>query len=300
MRKNGLFIAVIAMFIGLSFSSCSKDNNTPSDGGKIDPSTIATANLIAYWGFENTPEDSIEQRGTATSDVMYPTGRRGQAFQGGDNAYISFDLKSTDKLAALKEFTVAMWIKAPKASGGKGIPCFFQLSGNGWEGALTAYQDNLGDNTADSIRMRAFFGKQGVPWMRQWVDQSNSSMTAGKWFHYVLNYSAATSIATLYVNGGEYKVQTLSAYDIPTRYIDDPGGANNVNRALKLGDLKLPLRDAGNKGIIGYWAIKAFFGGQDDWQGFYYGMIDELRIYDKALSDQEVKDLYKAEATQIN
>jgi len=301
MKKNYLFIAFIALVIGLSFGSCSKDdNNGGSNNGKTDPSTIATANLIAYWGFENTPKDAIGQRGTATSAVKYVTGRRGQAFQGADNAYISFDLPATDRLATLKEFTVAMWIKAPKIPAGKGIPCFFQLSGNGWEGALGVWQDNVDDNSADSIKLAGQFGKKGVPWQGQWWNKSNPSMTADKWIHFAINYSSATSTATLYVNGGAFKYITTSAYDLTTRFQSDPGDANNINGAQKLGDLLLPLRDSNNKGIIGYWALKAFYGGADDWQGFYSGMMDELRVYDKALSDQEVKALYDAEVTQVN
>ena len=38
----------------------------------------------------------------------------------------------------------------------------------------------------------------------------------------------------------------------------------------------------------------------DDWMKFYPGMLDELRIYNKALTDIEVKALYNAEITVIN
>jgi len=303
MTKKWFFSAIIfALCTSVAFYACNNDDDDdPIDDGKIDPSTIAAANLIAYWDFEDSPQDAISQRGVATSAVKYQAGRRGKAFQGGENAYISFDLASTDKLATLKTFTVAMWAKAPKIPAGKGIPCFFQLSGNGWEGALSVFQENMPDNNApDSVKFKGFFAKQGAEWAGQWWDKSHPSMTADKWFHFVINYNNATSIATIYVNGDVFKFQTLSAYDSPVRYQSDPGSAENVNQAQKLGDLKLPLRDNNNKGIIGYWAIKAFFDGEEDWQGFYTGMIDELRIYDKALSDAEVKELYDAELTQIN
>jgi hypothetical protein len=302
MKKINLFsvFTVVALFLGMSFTACKSNDPIPDPyAGKTNPSTIATSNLIAYWGFENSPKDTIGNRGVATSSVTYVTGRRGKAFQGGDGAYISFDLPTTDKLATLKAFTIAMWVKAPKAPT-TGIPAFFQLSSNSWEGALSVFQDNLGDNTSDSIHLKGFFGKAGVPWAGQWWDKANPSLSASKWMHIVINYDNATSIATLYVNGGAYKYVTQSAYNATVRYQNDPGSATNVNNAAKLGDLNLPLRATGNKGIIGYWAIKAFFGGTDTWQGYYYGNIDELRIYDKALSDTEVKALYDAEVTVIN
>jgi len=305
MKKINLFsiLVVALMFVGFSFSSCSKDDNSGgSNNGKTDPSTIATANLIAYWGFENSPKDAIGQRGTASSDTIYATGRRGKAFKGGTKSYISFDVPATDKLATMTEFTVAMWLKAPSLTATSGVPCFFQLSkGDTWNGAFTMFQDNLGDNLSDSIRYKMYFQKVGVPWAGQWIDKANPNFLADKWFHLVVNYSAATSIATLYVNGGAFKLQTLSAYDSPVRFADDPGSVDNVNGAAKLGALNLGLT-GGGKGSIGYWANKIFSGFQDqqDWTGFYYGMIDELRVYNKALSDQEVKSLYDAEVTQIN
>jgi hypothetical protein len=300
MTKKLLLFAFIALFTGSVFYSCNKNDDKPKDDGKIDPCTIATENLIAYWDFEDSPKDAISGRGEATSAVTYPIGRRGKGFQGGENSYISFDLSSTDKLATLNAFTIAMWVKTPAIPAGNGLPCFFQLSGNGWEGALTVFQENLGDNTADSLNIRGYFGKKGVPWAGQWWGKSHPSMAADRWFHFVVKYDNETSIATIHVNGDTFVYQTLSAYETPVRYQDDPGSADNENGAPKLGDLDLQLRESNNKGIIGYWAIKAFYGGDDEWQGFFPGMIDELRIYDKALSDAEVKDLFDAEVTQIN
>lgn len=301
MKKIMNFMGIALCGAALLFSSCSKDDTTTDpNAGKTDPSTIASANLVAYWGFENKATDAIGQRGTATSSVTYTTGRRGLAFQGAQNAYISWDLPLTDKLATLKSFTAAMWVKAPKVPAGKGIPAFFQLSGAAWEGALSIFQDNVGNNLGDSLHFKGFFGKAGVPWVGHWWNKASKNIPADRWLHMIIKYDATSSIATLYVNGTGYKYETLGAYDSSVRYQNDPGSAANVNGATKLGDLNLPLRASGNKGIIGYWALKAFFGGTDDWQGYFYGQLDEMRIYDKALSDLEIQSLYAAELTQIN
>jgi len=299
MRKSFLFFALIAMVCGISLNSCK--NNTPPDPneGKVDPSTIASANLVAYWNFDKTAKDAVGQRGDASSAISYVTGRRGEALQAGANSYISFNVPATDKLATLKEFTIAMWLKAPKLT--NGVPCFFQLSsGTTWNGEFAFFQDNLGDNTRDSLRLKAVFTKQGVNWAGQWIDLSKPSFVADKWFHYVVNYSAATSTATIYINGGDDKIVTTSAYDLTTRYADDPGDANNINGAPKLGDLNLGL--TAGKGAIGNWVNLVFPGLSDvqTWTIPFAGQIDELRFYDKALSDQEVKALYEAEVTQLN
>jgi len=300
MKKSCFFSALIVLLVmGVTFNAC-KDDGNDSKNKKIDPSTIATDNLIAYWAFEDSPKDEIGNRGVATSEVTYRPGRRGKAYQGAENAYISFDLPTTDKLATMKEFTVAMWVKAQPIPDGKGIPCFFQLSGNGWEGSISVFQENLGDNKTDSLRFKGFFGKEGVPWVGHWWDKSHPTMAVDKWFHFVLNYNSATSIATIYINGSAFKFETLGAYETPIRYADDPGSSDNKNEAPKLGELKLPLKEKSNNGIIGYWANRAFgYGEQHDWNGFYYGLLDELRVYNKALSSTEVQNLYDAEISQI-
>ena len=306
MKKNFLFIALSVLFVGLAFSSCKKDDSgsNPNDG-RIDPSTIATANLIAYWGFENSPQDAVGKRGVASSAITYPVGRRGNALQAGPNSYISFNLPATDPIATMTDFTIAMWLKAPALST-TGVPCYFQLSaGDTWNGALAVYQDNNGDNTSDSLMMKAYFQKVGVTWAGQWIAQSNPSMVADKWFHFVINYSSATSTSTIYINGGAYKIVTTSAYGLTTRYQDDPGDptiAGFPNGVAPLGALNLGLSGGNAKGVIGDWANLTVFPGVDpqDWLGHFTGQIDELRIYNKALSDQEVLDLYNAEVTQIN
>ena len=53
------------------------------------------------------------------------------------------------------------------------------------------------------------------------------------------------------------------------------------------------------KVIIGAWA-QQLAGSPESWMKFYPGLLDELRIYDKALTDAEIKSLYDAEITFVN
>ena len=91
MKKKFLKFVYVMCAVALSgfvFSSCSKDNNGGTDNnGKVDPSTIAANNLVAYWNFEDSPKDVIGQRGTATDSVTYVKGQRGKAYQGKEGAY---------------------------------------------------------------------------------------------------------------------------------------------------------------------------------------------------------------------
>lgn len=315
MKKSFLFIAFIALAIGVAFNSCKKDDNgNGPDDGKIDPSTIATANLIAHWGFEDSPKDAVSQRGVATGAVKYETGRRGKAYQGGNGAYISFDLPNADNLATLKSYTMSAWIKAPRITD-KGIGMFFQLTGTEFLGSLAFFQENVwldgGNDGNDLIGLKTFFAKKAQndgDWVGHDWKVDDQSFLVDKWFHIVHNYDNTTSKASIYVNGKLLMV-TKGAWNLETRYRTNPEPTQdadgnvineNPNGVPKLGDLILPLKASGNKGIIGFWANRAFDGAEDDWMGYYYGMLDEFRIYNRALTAAEVDELYKAEVTQIN
>ena len=306
MRKNVKTISAFlfgAVLIGsLIIVSCKKDD----DGdGKINPSTIATANLIYYWNFENTPTDQIASKGTATGNITYPVGRRGLGFQGALNSYISWDIALTDKIATLHGYTIATWMKAPKVT--VGPPMIFQITGPEFLGALAFLQENAPENnTVDSLELKAFFTKASaldkdgnLGWVGHDWRKSKTEFAADFWFHIAFNYDPATSKAKIYVNGDLLFIST-GAYSDEVRYQGDPGGIGNPNGQPLLGNLDLKLNASGNKGIIGGWANKRFGTATDDWMGDYLGMLDELRVYDKALTDAEVAALYEAEVTQIN
>jgi hypothetical protein len=62
----------------------------------------------------------------------------------------------------------------------------------------------------------------------------------------------------------------------------------------------MALLDSANYGIIGAWGNRRLGTATDDWMMDYRGLIDELRVYDKALTKAEVKRLYDAEVAKIN
>ncbi len=300
--SKSLFLLFIVTMSSFVFFSCKDDDDgTPPDDGKIDPSTIATDNLVAYWGFEGKAQDEIGQRGTANAAVTYVAGRRGKAYQGAEGAYITFDLANTDKLLTMKGYTASAWINAPKIIDRR-IGILLQLTGKEFLGSWAFFQENVADenggNTADILSFKGWFAKAGVEWVGQDWKLDDPSFPPNKWFHIVQTYDPVSSKATVYVNGNLLKV-TTSAYGLETRYQSDPGDANNTNGALPFGNLNPPILDSGNKGIIGFWANKAFGTATDEWMAYYYGMLDELRVYNRALTADEVKQLYDAEISQI-
>jgi hypothetical protein len=302
----GFYIVCMLLIGGLAMTSCERDDDDDDpDDGRIDPSTIATANLIHHWAFENSPADEITGRGTATGNVSYVDGRRGMAYQGAPDSYISWNIELTDRIAQLDGFTLAMWMRAPRVDGGP--PMIFQVTGTEFLGALSFFQENAPeDNTVDSLELKVYFTKRDAMdkdnnpgWIGHDWRRSRQEFVANLWFHFVTNYDPATSTAKVYVNGN-YLFTTTGAYDDEVRYQGDPGGIGNPNQQPLLGNLNLALLEANNRGIIGSWANRRFGTAEDVWMKDYLGQIDELRVYDKALTDQEVSALYEAEVTQLN
>ncbi len=116
---------MIAMMIMMSsmLTSCNKDDDP--DDGKIDPGTIATTNLVAYFPFDGNGTEKIANlTPTLQPSVTYVAGRRGQAYQGANMAHLLYTLPATSKLKTLTSFSVAMWLKSPLVTGDPEITVF--------------------------------------------------------------------------------------------------------------------------------------------------------------------------------
>ncbi|MDP4277130.1 MAG: LamG-like jellyroll fold domain-containing protein [Bacteroidota bacterium] len=287
MKKTDLFKLLtlgVALMSGLALTSCSKDDNN-SDNKKVDPSTIASTDLVAYFPFDGNATEKVASLTPAVQpNVTYVTGRRGKAYQGADNAYLRYTLPANSKLKSLTSFSVAVWFKSPLVTGDP-EPIFFQIgrSDDLYWGNLTLALNRL-DANADSLQLKAFFYKDGVSWAPQHVPFSCSSFRINTWMHLIFEYDATTSKYKIFKDG----VQVVTSSSVEDRY------ASSANDAL--GALKFINADVIN---IGAWRPKTEGTATDNWMGWFKGNLDELRVYDKALTATEAKALYDAEVSQI-
>ena len=72
----------------------------------------------------------------------------------------------------------------------------------------------------------------------------------------------------------------------------EAGGTQPTLGPIKLGQDMTKIH-------FGAWA-QQIAGTPEGWMNYYKGMVDEFRIYNKALSPAEITALYEAEVTQIN
>ena len=289
-RIFGMYLFGALLLGGMVLTSCKKDDDDDDDG-KIDPNTIATVNLVAHFPFDgNATERIATLTPTMQPNVTYVAGRNGQAYQGTDNAHLLYTIPSGSKLKSLTSFTVAMWFKSPLVTGDP-EPIFFQIgkSTDLFWGNLTLALNRL-DATADSLAIKSFFFKDGVEWSGQHIGYSNNVFTTDIWMHLVIQYDATTSKYMIYKDG--LKVETNEG--VENRWA---GPAPAEGPQPPLGPLAFVDADVIN---IGAWRPKSEGDATDAWMGWYKGNLDELRVYDKALSAAEIQALFEAEVTQIS
>ena len=290
MKKINLFsgIAVCALFLGMSFTSCSSSSTPDPYAGKTDPSTIATANLVAYFPFESATTSISKGDGITFNKVggagAFVVGRRGNAYQGSTSqAYLQYNLTATSALSNLSEYSYAAWIKTPAPVGG--AASVFNLNGG---------DANLGNldfiiesqSNADSLALKPFLLNSTSVWQAQDMWTWKKTNSTDKWIHVVSTYNKTTSVMSLYVNGQIINTGIKYGGPVPTV------GAQPLLGALTFVNM--------TKFYIGAWEPLVTGVAPSDWMKYYPGMVDELRIYNKGLSATEVKALYDAEITVIN
>lgn len=287
----GVLFGTLLLSGMMVISSCSKDDDDDNDG-KIDPGTIATSNLVAYFAFEDDGVDAIDDlTPTQSPNVTFVDGRRGKAYQGANNAYFLYDLPTGHALRDLQAFSIAMWFYGtPAIDGVAPVPGILQISGTTdpvW-GNLCLTQDRMLDEV-DSLNIKIVFHKEGAVWANQFVGFPNEKFIENMWFHVVFSYDNATSKYMVYVNG--------DPLDLNEGITDRWAAGDDVDPRPALGDL---VFSNATQFSIGGWMQKILGNSTDEWMGYFTGKMDELRIYDKGLSAAEVESLFEAEVTQLN
>ena len=295
-KYNYLITAAFFMLTSLLFSACNKADRgddfmvgapPPVDGGFVNSKEIAASNLIGYWAFNGSMIDSVTNTAAVNQGATFTTGKKGQAYQGSSTAFATFNPGA--KLQNLKSYTIAFWINSPVNTGAIGI--FTLARTDDFWGSLDIYQDNGG--SADKAVFKVHMYNSTVPWGGQFTD---TRVNFNTWLHLTATYNAATSVFNIYQNGSALGVNSAA------------NPANTVGPTLRGSDPGAPpATPYGNLNFIN--ATKMAFGAfqfqtspsltnsasSQGWATNFAGKLDEFRIYDRALTGQEVSALYQLE-----
>lgn len=210
-----------------------------------------------------------------SASPLFETGAVGQAYRNADGQALVLtpDAASMNTLAALRSFTVSMWIHFDGSNGGS--TALFNV-GNSADaiGNLSLFLNN--GNAADpgSFYFKGYFNNAtGTTWFDLGGDTTITGM-ADSWQQVGLSFDAETSTMTLWHNGL-----------VKSSYTWDGGMSIGFKNLTGI--------------VLGAFPVQVGMGATGDWTesaDFYTGAFDDVYLFDKALSVEEMTALYnKAE-----
>jgi hypothetical protein len=291
-----LLTAVIALgFLGME--SCKKSNNNgptppPLIGGFASSDSVEPQALVAYWPLDGDVNDHKGGINGTGVNVTYTTGVRGQAYQGSSTSYASFTPNAT--LQGLQSFSLTLWYwqTAQPVDSPKNDPegMFFLADANA-NPDIIVENEHYAPKGMDSVQIH-----EGTYFPNSTTNYKGFTMTAfdtaaiGKWVHFAITYDAGSSTWVVYQNGQPTGNQSAFGTSASTILLNGPTGTGtpmgNPNWMMGTGN-------APTAGTIGTWApgvygVSTTLGSNGNWQG----KLDEIRIYNIALTNKDVAGLY--------
>lgn len=264
-------LAVAAVTLGLS--SCQKEFDPASYapplniGGYSSSKEIASANLVAYWSFDGNLIDSVSNTAGVSTGTGFSPGNKGQALQGALNSYVT--AAPSANVVALKSFTVTTWINTPPPT--TGIIGIFSLSNpKEFWGNIEVFIENGSTNENGKLRIHINNGGDKT------YEANNVLNLFDKWVGLAISYDETTGAVKVYVNGSRASSGTVSGLTGPLNFVN--------TGQIVFGTAQFQTSPSSTSAS-----------GKQEWASYLTGQLDEFRIYNKALSDEEVGALAKLE-----
>ncbi len=255
-----------ALSEGTSIVTVSDLHSTRSASVEIkvtDPTPDSLAvGLIAYYTFDNSAADSSGNNNNGTIHNVFPTTDRNNkpnaAYQfNGTSSYITVDDKHALRLNNT-DFTLNMWVKMDSYIAASGSCILSKNKGayqQGWNCSVVG-TDNHDGAAAGNLFYNVSGGTDPFA-------AGNMVIDTAAWHMLTVSYELAKEEVSLYVDG---------ILDSKVRIIPTPNA--NTDAKLHIGNNSLlDLNEFANP-------------------YFFHGKIDDIRIYNRKISDPGIVDLY--------
>ncbi|HWK06245.1 MAG TPA: LamG domain-containing protein [Puia sp.] len=270
-RKPALtFVLVFSLFILSCQKKFDPKSYAPAQtfGGYSASNQIAPSDLVAHFSFENGLTDSVSKTSATATGTTYSTGIKGQAMQIGLNNYALFT--PTTAIKNLQSMTLTYWVNTSINTAGIQEPICFANSTQFWSN-LDMFFD--GQTTTTSVFKIHAFGNSGnsEAWLTSW----SLASPWNTWIHIALTYDATTGTFSFYANGAPIGSSVQAAF----------GALNFANvPSIVFGTIQFQTTPSLTSGAT-----------SQSWASYLLGVLDEVRIYDKALGASDIKALYQLE-----
>lgn len=269
---------------------------------------------IAYWNFEGNANDVIGNWDPAASGIVnitYTASRNAAAGTAAtfDGTTSIIEVPNGDLLMNTHDFTLSFWVKAMNSGKGHfvlGLAAFygfqFELYG-GFNGFKMPVQFDYGDGTSGTGGDLPYNGdgktKDNGGWKGTTFSKENTALAdvlKEKWFHITYVYNSVTKERMFYLNGElvvkqDHNLWTNDA-GVPTKEagivgLKYAGVAPETVNELAFGFIQ------SRAGTL--WDNEAWGGYDKPGANHFQGQLDDVRIFHKALTAQEIDLMYKSE-----
>lgn len=263
-------LAALSLFVVSCQKKFDPNSYKPAEsfGGFASSNQIEPDALVAHFSFESNLTDSVSKTAASNYGTTFSAGIKGQALQIGLNNYAVFAPSAGIK--SLQSMTIAFWMNTPENTAGTQELVDFVDSNQFWSN-LDMFLD--GQSASGCVFKIHCFGSAGAKeaWMTSW----NLTNPWGTWTHIALTYDAGSNTFTFYVNGATVGNSVQAGF----------GNLNFANfPAIVFGTSQFQTTPSLTSGATA-----------QSWASNVLGLMDELRIYNKALSGAEVRALYQLE-----
>jgi hypothetical protein len=273
--KNGLVLLGIGVVL---LSSCYKKFDTKSYqpaftvNGYTSSAEIGGNSLVGYWAFDGSLIDSISKTASTNAKTSFANGFKGQALNlnVANKSYVT--ATPSNAVKGLSSFTISFWVNPTfvDADNDKkidGIIGFVNLARtNDFWGDIDWFVENGSSTSAAVIKVHVVGGASDT-----WLTLNNVTNLFGNWSNHTLTYDAGTSTLTYYINGapvGSSLTSWTGAIQFPS-----PG-------PLVFGATQFQTDPSNGTA-----------GGAQPWASYLTGLMDEVRIYNKALTASDIQAL---------
>lgn len=262
------YVALLLIILLIAFTFLSVGRQSMVSGSPGEGSQDLTGGLIAYWPFDEGIGDIAFDEGkyhndlglmcasTTCSPRRWAAGRIGSAVAlDGEDDYLW--VGGSEGLTGMSELTIAAWIHGNRFNQNATV-ISISIPYVDRSGRFLAYYIGLFQEGNESQLGRFSFGISQGEGTGVSV-RSTTNLDLGQWYHIVAVFKADAYLR-IYIDGGldSSKLVSIQRIAVPSA-----------------GDLTALS--------VGRYA------------GFFAGMVDEIRIYGRALSEEEIAQLYEGE-----
>lgn len=304
--------ALYKLVIGSGVKSTDGQTLTTIERTFTTAGTFAPSGAVAYWNFEGDAKDQVGSFDASASQFVTYTDSRNAAagkaatFNGTSSI---IEIPNGDVLMNTHDFTLSFWFKALDSGKGHfiiGLAAFygfqFELSGD-FKNFKMPVQFDYGDGTSGTGGDLAYNGdgktKDNGGWKGTTFNKENAALDATlkeKWSHITYVYNSTTKERMMYLNGELVVKQDHNLWTddagVPTKEAGIVG--------LKYGGV---APETVNELAFGFIQSRAgTLWDSEPWGGYdlpganhFKGQLDDVRIYHKALTANEIDLMYKSE-----